>query len=444
MASSHLLLFVFLCSFYLLGLGSTEHNFVVVPTRSLPSEPACSTMSQVTSDPNRAFMPLVHRHGPCLPSGANSAIKPSLAEMLRRDRARKNHIINKALGRTNTLSDAGVNIPTVLGSAVDSLAYVVTLGLGTPAVQQTVLIDTGSDLSWVQCQPCNATECYPQKDPLFDPSKSSTYKTISCQSDECKNLAKDGYHGDCTNGATCSFSILYGDGSNTTGEYGRETLTLAPGVTVSDFHFGCGHGQKNLTDKFDGLLGLGGASESLVSQTAEKYGGSFSYCLPPGNGTAGFLALGAPSNDTAGFVFSPMHRFHGLATFYTVTLAGISVGGKQLDIPPALFANGMIVDSGSLSAYPLLPPNDLDLDTCYNFTGHSNVTVPKVSLTFSGGASIDLNVPSGVLVEDCLAFAGDIADNSPLFGVIGNVNQRTFEVLYDSTRGKVGFRPGAC
>jgi hypothetical protein len=42
-----------------------------------------------------------------------------------------------------------LSVPTNLGTSVDSLEYAVTVGIGTPAVSQVVLIDTGSDLSWV-------------------------------------------------------------------------------------------------------------------------------------------------------------------------------------------------------------------------------------------------------------------------------------------------------
>ncbi|CAL5038236.1 unnamed protein product [Urochloa decumbens] len=477
MASAPLLLCVLLISTYcLVALGGRhERGFVVVPTSSssVTEQAACSFVSQVASDPNRASVPLAHRHGPCAPASSSSSggAKPSLAERLRHDRARRRHILSKATGRTTvTLSDsdaAGVSIPTSLGAAVDSLQYVVTLGFGTPAVEQTVLIDTGSDLSWVQCAPCNSTSCYPQKDPLFDPTASSSYAPVPCDTGACRDLADGGYGAGCTNSTTakslCQYGIQYGNLDTTVGVYSTETLTLKPGVAIKNFSFGCGLSQQGKFDRFDGLLGLGGAPESLVSQTAATYGGAFSYCLPPGNGTTGFLALGAPgSNNTAGFVFTPLHSSPEGPTFYVVTLTSISVAGKELDIPPAAFRQGMIIDSGTvvtglpetaysalrkafrsaMSAYPLLPPNeDQDLDTCYNFTGLSNVTVPTVSLTFDGGATIDLDVPNGILLEDCLAFVGDGSDDT---GIIGNVNQRTFEVLYDSGRGRVGFRPGAC
>ena len=75
-------------------------------------------------------------------------------------------------------------------------------------------------------------------------------------------------------------------------------------------------------------------------------------------------------------------------------------------------------------------------------TGHKNVAVPKVTLTFSLGATINLDVPSGILVEGCLAFQDSGANGT--LGVLGNVNQRNFEVLYDTSHTKVGFRANAC
>ncbi|KAL6909708.1 hypothetical protein ACP4OV_001367 [Aristida adscensionis] len=357
---------------------------------------------------------------------------------------------------------SGGRAMTGLSDGDGSLDYVVTVGLGTPAVEQTLLMDTGSDLSWVQCGMCNATSsCYPQKNPVFDPSKSSTYAPILCDTDACRGLVADWYNAGCTNStgpSLCRCGIEYSD---TDGLYSTETLTLNPGVSINNFSFGCGLAQHGTFDNYDGLLGLGRAPESLVSQTAGLYGGAFSYCLPPRNGTAGFLTLGAPRNNMTGFVFAPLQRLPHASTTYVVTLAGISVAGKPLPIQPAVFSGGMVIDSiseitalpptaytalrkafrSAMSTYPLLPPDENCMDPCYNFSGFSNVTVPTVSLSFSGGATIDID-PSGVLLEGCLAFAEGSQDGG--FGIIGTVTQRSFEVLYDSGKGHVGFKPGAC
>jgi hypothetical protein len=96
-------------------------------------------------------VPLVHRHGPCAPLQTSEI--PSFADRLRRSRARANYIRSIASkGTVTTLADddANVTIPAHLGGSVDSLEYVVAVGLGTPAVSQVLLMDTGSDLSWAR------------------------------------------------------------------------------------------------------------------------------------------------------------------------------------------------------------------------------------------------------------------------------------------------------
>ncbi|VAH54418.1 unnamed protein product [Triticum turgidum subsp. durum] len=438
--------------------GDGKQSFVVVSTRSFQTQDVCSTSTGMPR-PNRRAVPVVHRHGPCAKS--QSTDKPSFAEALHRSRVRADYIISRALTMQEQEQDEDkVSIPAHLGTSIDSQEYVVTLGLGTPAVEQVVLLDTGSDLSWVQCAPCNSTGCYRQKDPLFDPRKSSTYAPIPCGSDVCNSLQSDHFDDGCTNdGTQCGFRVEYGDGSKTKGVYSNEALTLAPGVVINDFHFGCGYKQAGPNDKFDGLLGLGGAPESLPVQTSALYGGSFSYCLPPVSSGTGFLALGEPTNTSA-FSFTPMTPLMDYATFYTVKLTGISVGGKQLRIPRKVFEGGMIVDCGNIithlpstpyaklesafraamAAYPLLPSDEGDI--CYNFTGYTNVTVPKVALTFSGGVTVDLDVPNGVLLDGCLAFTESGPDDS--VGIIGNVQMRTLEMLYDVSGGRIGFRPAAC
>lgn len=61
--------------------------------------------------------------------------------------------------------------------------YLMTLTLGTPPQEFSVIVDTGSDLNWVQCMPCQV--CYQQPTPKFDPSKSSTFKKASCTNNLC-------------------------------------------------------------------------------------------------------------------------------------------------------------------------------------------------------------------------------------------------------------------
>ncbi|KAK1296124.1 Protein ASPARTIC PROTEASE IN GUARD CELL 1 [Acorus calamus] len=351
-------------------------------------------------------------------------------------------------------------LPATGGQAFGEANYVVTVGYGTPKKNQTVIFDTGSDVSWVQCKPCVIT-CFRQREPLFDPSESSSYRNISCGAPECAALTSRG----CSS-STCLYGVTYGDNSTTVGFLARETLTLTPSDVVENFVFGCGQDNRGLFGTTAGLLGLGRGILSLVSQTDNYFGGLFSYCLPPPSSSSrtGHLTLGV-TKATKNISYTPLNL--NLETFYYLDLVGISVGGLLLPINASVFSNaGTIIDSGTvitrlpssaytalrsafkrgMSAYKSTPSETSLLDTCYDFSGLDMITVPTIVFHFNGGTDMEVDV-SGTLYgisgsRFCLAFAGNIDDTD--LGIIGNVQQRNLEVVYDTRAGRVGFGPGPC
>lgn len=98
--------------------------------------------------------------------------------------------------------------------------FVVPIYLGTPPQKASVIIDTGSDLTWIQSQPCSS--CYTQVDPIFDPSKSSTYKKLACSTSLCEKLLDK----QCSSNASCTYAYGYGDGSQTQGYFSTESITV--------------------------------------------------------------------------------------------------------------------------------------------------------------------------------------------------------------------------
>ncbi|PQM40338.1 aspartyl protease family protein [Prunus yedoensis var. nudiflora] len=120
----------------------------------------------------------------------------------------------------------------------------------------TVIVDTGSDLTWVQCQPCKL--CYNQQEPLFNSSASPSYKSVLCNSSTCQALQFDtGNSGACgSNPTSCNYVVNYGDGSYTRGELGSDHLSLGA-TPVNNFVFGCGRNNKGLFGGASGLMGLG-------------------------------------------------------------------------------------------------------------------------------------------------------------------------------------------
>ncbi|XP_062196556.1 aspartyl protease family protein At5g10770-like [Phragmites australis] len=450
MASVSKLLLLLLCSYChsLVTHAEDDPNYKVFSIGSVVPEANCSETKAIPS-PGGATVPLHHRYGPCSPMPSKEI--PTLEEVLRSDQLRASYIQRKFTASQQT--DA--TVPTTLGTSLDTLEYVITVGIGSPAVTQNVFIDTGSDVSWVQCKPCS--QCHSQVDPLFDPSKSSTYSPFSCGSAACVQLGREGNGNGCLS-SRCQYIVKYLDGTSTTGTYSSDTLTLGS-IVVKSFQFGCSHATSGMTEKTAGMMGLGGGAQSLVSQTAGALGKAFSYCLPPTSASSGFLTLGA-SSGRSGFVTTRIFRNSKVPTFYLVLLEAIRVGGKQLNVPPSFFSAGSVMDSGTILTY--LPPTAYSalssafkagmkqypkaqpqgiLDTCFDFSGLSSVTIPAVSLVFGGGAVVNLDA-NGIMLGNCLAFAANDDDSS--LGIIGNVQQRTFEVLYDVGRNAVGFRARAC
>ncbi|CAL9126419.1 unnamed protein product [Musa acuminata var. zebrina] len=346
--------------------------------------------------------------------------------------------------------------PVVSGTSVGSGEYFSRVGVGSPARPFYMVLDTGSDVSWLQCLPC--ADCYQQTDPVFDPSASSSYAPLSCESSQCRSLDASACRSSSSTEAavasggegSCLYQVSYGDGSFTVGDFATETLTFGRSDPVSGVAIGCGHDNEGLFVGAAGLLALGAGPLSFPSQISAR---SFSYCLVDRDSSSSstlIISAGAAQSGEAPAVTAPLLRNRRLATFHYVGLTGISVGGQMLSIPPSAFAmdesgaGGVIVDSGtavtrlqgptytalrdafragtaslpSASAWSLF-------DTCYDLSSRTSVEVPTVGFHFP--SSKELRLPAKnylVPVDDagtyCLAFAPTSASLS----IIGNVQQQ--------------------
>ncbi|KAI7989612.1 Aspartyl protease family protein [Camellia lanceoleosa] len=332
-------------------------------------------------------------------------------------------------------------------NSTGSSTYLVTVGFGTPKRDYALIFDTGSDPTWMQCKTCR--KCYKQDHQMFDPSQSTSYHNGSCKSNNSNTYDQE-----------------YGDGSYSNGILGCDTLTLDSDV-ITNFEFGCG--QEN-SGEFDadvaGILGLGRGKLSLISQTASKFGKSFGYCLPtPQNPNSGYLLFGKHAKSlSSSLKFTPLLQNPAdNLSFYFVKLVGITVGTKRLNVSPWLFSSpGTIVDSGtvitrlpqpvylalrsafrkSMSKYPLAPPVDLLLDTCYDLSQYQKVTYPSILFHFGGGTDVSLDqsgIMSGNKSSFCMAFA-----MTSDFTIIGSTQQQALNVFYDLKGGKIGFGTKGC
>ncbi|KAL3498249.1 hypothetical protein ACH5RR_040981 [Cinchona calisaya] len=444
---------------------ASENNYHTVHLSSILPSSFCNP--PVKGPSRKSSLKVLHRHGPCHQLNQEEFNKPTLSQILSEDQIRVNTIQGRHAfsAATNKIRDSKANLPAKPGTSLGTANYIVTVGLGTPKNDYNLVFDTGSDLTWTQCQPCTRF-CYKQQDPIYDPTKSSSYTNISCSSAQCSALTSATGNSPGCSISTCIYGIQYGDQSFSVGFFAKERLTLTQTDAFDGFLFGCGQNNQGLFGNIAGLLGLGRDPLSIVSQTAQKYGKYFSYCLPSKSGSNGHLTFGKGAVPNS-VKFTPFARSSSQSNlFYFIDIQGISVGGRQLSISASVFqTGGSIIDSGTVitrlppAAYSALrtafrqqmaryktAPAVSILDTCYDFSGQTTVSVPKISFFFSGNVMVDLDL-KGILVaakasQVCLAFAGNSAATD--VGIFGNIQQQTFEVVFDVAGGMLGFAPGGC
>ncbi|RZC53723.1 hypothetical protein C5167_012568 [Papaver somniferum] len=310
--------------------------------------------------------------------------------------------------------------------------------IGTPPKHYSLILDTGSDLNWIQCTPCH--DCFEQNGPHYNPLQSNSYRNISCHDPRCQLVSSPDPPQTCDSGSsnqTCPYYDWYGDNSNTTGDFSLETFTVnvTTPTGASEFKaaenvmFGCGHWNRGLFHGASGLLGLGRGPLSFSSQLQSVYGHTFSYCLVDRNSDLSVSSklifgedpslLSHPNLNYTTLVSAAGNdkEASSVDTFYYVEIKGIRVGDEVLEIPAATWelseqgAGGTIIDSGTtlsyfadpayemirkafvkqIKEYPLVK-DSLVLAPCYNVSGVKQIELPEFAILFKDGAVWDFPV----------------------------------------------------
>ncbi|CAD5173001.1 unnamed protein product [Musa acuminata subsp. malaccensis] len=169
------------------------------------------------------------------------------------------------------------------------------------------VVDSGDDLTRVQCKPCSLL--LQPTGRLFNTSASPSYHSITCNSTTGYSLlqAATGKAGVCgADRSTCNYALSCRDGSYTHGVLGRERIDIG-GTSIGGFIFGCG---------LRNLRSHGARQDSALSELHAGLGHS-----------NGIISRQAP--------------------FYFLNRTGASIGGVPLDA--AGFSNGRtLIDSGTV------------------------------------------------------------------------------------------------
>ncbi|KAM0851287.1 hypothetical protein ACQ4PT_052522 [Festuca glaucescens] len=394
------------------GAGAVRQHYNVVQTSHLEPKSICSGL-KVVPPATGTWLPLHRPFGPC--SSSKGRAPPSLIEILRWDQVRTEYVRRKATGMADDVLnpakphvvlmqyDYSLHSDFGVGSGYGSSAAIEADGDGDSMIlSQTMAIDTTVDVDH--------------------------RRAVRCGSPACRSLGSygNGCSSNSTRNGDCQYLIEYSDDRATAGTYMTDTLTISSSTTVMNFRFGCSHAVRGkFSDQTAGTMSLGGGAQSLLSQTARGLGNAFSYCVPSPS-SSGFLSLGGPvttrtnsSSSRSRFATTPLLRNAINPSLYLVRLQGIVVAGRRLRVPPVVFSPGAIMDSSAvitqlpptayralrrafrsaMAAYPRSGPSG-NLDTCYDFLGFTNVTVPAVSLVFGGGAVVALDPPA-VMLQGC-------------------------------------------
>ncbi|KAJ4726118.1 aspartic proteinase nepenthesin-2-like [Melia azedarach] len=248
--------------------------------------------------------------------------------------------------------------------ARDLFYYVAQIQIGTPPVTMLLVVDTGGNMIWTQCEPC--INCYRQAYPRYDSRASSTYRKLPCDHPFCSGGPGTLYS--CVNGE-CIFSLSYGGGTSgpAKGFASLDSFTFPTDandnvITLENIIFGCAVDNQNF-DQFArngliaGIAGLNLSPDSLFVQLLDQIDRRFSYCVIPFSRTIvapTFLRFGndippVPENVKT----TPVYAVTGMY-YHFLQLEDISVGSLRLNFPPGTFqvrqggnTLGFFIDSGA-------------------------------------------------------------------------------------------------
>ncbi|CAK9179684.1 unnamed protein product [Ilex paraguariensis] len=356
---------------------------------------------------------------------------------------------------------ASIEMPMSSGADYGTGQYLVVLNVGTPPQKLMLIADTGSDLTWMNCDyrcrgggpKCmssltshhrkrrvfHADHSHHRKRRVFHADHSASFRTVPCSSTMCKiefmnlfSLAR------CPSSLTpCAYDYRYSDGSAALGFFAKETVTVSLSdikkMRLQDLLIGCSESLRGQSFReADGVMGLGYSNYSFALKAADKFGGKFSYCLvdhlSPKN-VSNYLTFGAYEEAEAEAEAARLKSMQYtklvlgvISAFYAVNVKGVSIGGIMLKIPSEVWdvngVGGTILDSGSsltfltLPAYrPIMAALEVSLvkfenlrlldvgplEYCFNSSGFYESLVPRLAFHFADGARFRPHVKSYVI-----------------------------------------------
>ncbi|CAL1379847.1 unnamed protein product [Linum trigynum] len=349
--------------------------------------------------------------------------------------------------------------------------YNVTVYIGQPPKPYYLDVDTGSDLTWLQCDaPC--VQCIEAPHPYYRPSNN----LVPCKDPICASLHPPGHR--CKENEQCDYEVEYADGGSSLGVLVKDMFLL--NFTNGKYHnphlaLGCGYDQLPGGSSYhpiDGVLGLGSGKSGILSQLS-SYGlvrNVVGHCLSARGG--GFLFFGDDVYDSSRVAWTPMLRHD--SKHYSPGYAELVFGGKATGVKNLLVA----IDSGSsytyfgsqayqvliqllmkeLSGKPLREDwDDRTLPVCWRgqrpFKTIRDVRkyFKPLALTFKGGwrsrTTYEMPPESYLIISSkgnvCLGILNGTEVGLQDLTIIGDVSMQDRMVIYDNEKQMIGWSAAA-
>ncbi|KAK6287233.1 PREDICTED: aspartic proteinase Asp1 [Theobroma cacao] len=350
--------------------------------------------------------------------------------------------------------------------------YNVTISIGQPPKPYFLDLDTGSDLTWLQCDaPC--VHCVEAPHPLYRP----TNDLVPCKDPLCAALHPPGDY-KCENPEQCDYEVEYADGGSSLGVLVRDVFSLnyTNGIRLSPrLALGCGYDQipGSSYHPLDGILGLGRGKASIVSQLQSQglVRNVVGHCLSGRGG--GFLFFGDGLYDSSRVTWTSMSQE--LTKYYSPGIAELQFGGKATSVKNLI----VVFDSGSSytylnsQAYQTLTvllkkelsgrslkeaPEDQTLPLCWKGRKpFKNVRDVKkyfktLALAFASSSrtktQFELPPEAYLIISNkgnvCLGILNGTQVGLQNLNVIGDISMQDRMVIYDNEKQVIGWAPANC
>ncbi|WOL11926.1 aspartic proteinase Asp1 [Canna indica] len=383
----------------------------------------------------------------------------------------------------------------VFGDVYPLGVYYVAMNIGDPPKPYFLDVDTGSDLSWVQCDaPC--IRCSKGPHPWYKPKRLLTDRDPLCVA-----LHSGSAHDQ--EGDQCDYDIHYKDQGSSLGVLVADAFALRfanSNVFRHVLAFGCGYDQQfaiqNPQSVTDGVLGLGAGKVSILSQLSDQGATKnvIGHCLSGKGG--GFLFFGSDFIPSSGMTWMPMSRIASgydayifwlelwilsaskvltcffKRNYYSPGIANLywgtqSLGVNQMEVvldagstfsyfesqPYQAFLSAVKTD---LSKKPLEEINDPALPVCWKgpkpfkfLTDVKNYFKP-LTLNFVSGNRTLFEIPPEkylIITKDGHACLGVLNGSGVGLGninVIGDISLQEIMVVYDNEKQQIGWIRTAC